>query len=198
MNICKMSGMAEKTKKTAKVKEMVEDAIRSLKKPGGSSLHAITTYVSANYNVDAETLSPALKKYLKAAVASGRLLQPTGRGARGSFKLATMHSAISAEARAQDRDGCRRAPGPNRKKGQKQSTAKNTRPKSKLALKTSKKSPSKVKKVAKFHHHRKHPWLHHLAHSISIIADVVCIVASVFQFYCFLVGCIGQSWERNA
>jgi hypothetical protein len=40
--------MAEKTtKRTAEVMEMVEDAIRSLKEPGGSSVHAIKKYVSA-------------------------------------------------------------------------------------------------------------------------------------------------------
>jgi histone H1/5 len=142
--------MAEKkTKKIAEVKKMVEDAIRSLKEPGGSSVHAIKKYVSANYNVDAETFSPTMKEYLKAAVASGRLLQPTGRGARGSFKLATMNSAISAGATAQGRGGCRPASGPNRKKGQKQPTAKNTQQKGRLALKTPKKSPTQAKKEAK-------------------------------------------------
>lgn len=150
MNVCKMSRMAEmKTKRTAEVKQMVEEAIWSLKEPGGSSLHAIKKYVSANYNVDAEMLSPSIKEYLKAAVTSGRLLQPTGRGARGSFKLATMNSAIYAGTTAQDRGGCRRDSGPNRKKGRKQPTAKNTRPKRKLPLKTPKKSPSQAEKVAK-------------------------------------------------
>jgi hypothetical protein len=129
--------------------EIVEDAIRSLKEPGGSSLHAIKKYVTENYNVDAKTLSPAIKEYLKAAVASGRLLQPSGRGARGTLKLAAMNSAISAGATAQDLGGCRRASGPNRKKGKKQPTDKNTLLKSKLALKTTKKSQSQAKKVAK-------------------------------------------------
>jgi len=112
-------------------------------------IHAIKKYVSPNYNVDAETLSPSIKEYLKVAVTSDRLLQPTGRGARGSFKLATMNSAIFAGATAQDRGGCRWASGPNRKKGRKQPTAKNTRLKSKLAVKTPKKSPSQAKKLAK-------------------------------------------------
>ena len=59
--------------------EKVQNAIRSLKEPGGSSMHAIRQYVAANYNVHVETLSPAIKEYFKAAVATGRLLQPTGR-----------------------------------------------------------------------------------------------------------------------
>jgi hypothetical protein len=99
MNICKMSWIGQKKrKKAAEVIEMVENAIRSLKESGGSFLRAIKKYVAANYNVHAETLSPAIEEYLKAAVASGRLLQPTGRGANGSFKIAAMKSAISARA----------------------------------------------------------------------------------------------------
>ena len=42
MNICKMSRTGKKkTKKTAEMIEMVENAIQSLKEPGGSSLIAI-------------------------------------------------------------------------------------------------------------------------------------------------------------
>ena len=80
MNICKMSRIGQKkTKKAAEIIEVVENAIRSLKEPGGSCLHAIKKYVAANHNVHAETLSAAFEEYLKAAVALGRLLQPTGR-----------------------------------------------------------------------------------------------------------------------
>ena len=121
---------------------MVENAIRSLKEPGGSSLHAIKKYVAANYNVHAET-SPAIKEYLKAAVASGRLLQPTGRGANGSFELAAMKSAISARATTQC-PGRRRASGLKRKEEKKQPVAKNTRLQSKIAFMTPRKSPCKA------------------------------------------------------
>ena len=80
MNVCKSNRNAQKKmKKTSEVKEKVQNAIRSLKNPGVSSLHAIQQYVAANYNIHTETLSPAIKEYWKAAVASGRLLQPTGR-----------------------------------------------------------------------------------------------------------------------
>ena len=49
MNVYKMSRIGQKkTKKTAEVIEMVENAIRSLKEPGGSSLCAIKKYVAAN------------------------------------------------------------------------------------------------------------------------------------------------------
>ena len=149
MNVCKMSRIGQKqTKKTAEVIEMVENAIRSLKEPGGSFLRVIKKYVAANYNVHAETLSPAIEEYLKAAVASGRLLQPTGRGANGSFKLAAMKSAISARATTQC-PGRRRSSGRKRKEEKKQPVAKHTRLQSKLALKTPRNSPSKAEKVTK-------------------------------------------------
>ena len=115
MNVCKMSRIGQKkTKKAAEVIEMVENAIPSLKEPNGSCLHAIKEYVVANYNVHAVTLSPAIKEYLKAAVASSRLLQPTGRGANGSFKLPATKCAISARATTQC-PGRRRASGRKRK-----------------------------------------------------------------------------------
>lgn len=69
--------------------EMVNNAIKSLKERGGSSLQAIKKYVSANYKVDAEKLAPFIKKYLKGAVATGALVQTKGKGASGSFKLAS-------------------------------------------------------------------------------------------------------------
>ena len=67
---------------------MVNNAITSLKERGGSSLHAIKKYIAANYKADAEKLAPLIKKYLKSAVATGTLVQPKGKGASGSFKLA--------------------------------------------------------------------------------------------------------------
>ena len=64
MNVCNSNRIAQqKMKNTAEVKEKVQNAIRSLKNPGGSSLHAIQQYVAANYNVHTETLSPAIKEY---------------------------------------------------------------------------------------------------------------------------------------
>jgi hypothetical protein len=58
-------------KKTPALKEVVQEAIRAVKEPHGSSLHAINKYVAANYMVDSDKLSPAINKYLKTAVASG-------------------------------------------------------------------------------------------------------------------------------
>ncbi|KAI8124158.1 histone H3 [Lucilia cuprina] len=41
---------------------------------------------------DAQKLSPFIKKYLKSAVDSGKLVQPKGKGAAGSFKLSAAAS----------------------------------------------------------------------------------------------------------
>ncbi|XP_018332704.2 histone H1-III-like [Agrilus planipennis] len=59
---------------------MVNNAIKCLKERGGSSLQAIKKYVSANYKVDTARLSPFIKKYLK--------------GAPGSFKLVGLATAL--------------------------------------------------------------------------------------------------------
>lgn len=67
--------------------EMVQSAIKALKERGGSSLQAIKKYISATYKIDADKLSPFIKKYLKGAVTSGQLVQTKGKGASGSFKI---------------------------------------------------------------------------------------------------------------
>lgn len=80
-------------KRTAKkpshppIGQLVDCAIIALKKPSGSSLQAIKTYIAANDNVDAYKLSPFIKRYLKSATASGRLVQTEGKGTSGFFKL---------------------------------------------------------------------------------------------------------------
>ncbi|CAH2015823.1 unnamed protein product [Acanthoscelides obtectus] len=68
---------------------MVINAIKGLKERGGSSLQAIKKYIAANYKVDAEKVAPFIKRYLKSSVASGALVQTKGKGASGSFKLAS-------------------------------------------------------------------------------------------------------------
>lgn len=78
--------------------EMVNNAIKGLKERGGSSLQAIKKYIAANYKVDAEKVSPFIKKYLKSAVVSGALVQTKGKGASGSFKLAASGSGSAKQA----------------------------------------------------------------------------------------------------
>ncbi|XP_014243992.1 histone H1.1-like [Cimex lectularius] len=72
--------------------QMVNTAIQQLKDRGGSSLQAIKKYISSTYKVDAEKLSPFIRKYIRNAVASGSLVQTKGKGASGSFKLAEIDS----------------------------------------------------------------------------------------------------------
>ncbi|KAK0097127.1 hypothetical protein PV326_003188 [Microctonus aethiopoides] len=67
--------------------EMVNVAIKTLKERGGSSLQAIKKYISTTYKIDADKQAPFIKKYLKAAVTNGNLIQTKGKGAAGSFKL---------------------------------------------------------------------------------------------------------------
>lgn len=139
--------------------EMVSSAIKSLKERGGSSLQAIKKYIAANYKVDPEKFAPFIKKYLKAAVASGELVQTKGKGASGSFKLSSASkpekaAASSAPARGRGASGAKekkQAPAKAKKsapKSPKKAAAKKGSEKKKPAAKP-KKSPSKAKKVSK-------------------------------------------------
>ncbi len=87
----KATKKASKPKKVAAhppTSQMVNAAIRNLKERKGSSLAAIKKYIAANYKVDVAKLAPFIRKYLKKAVADGKLIQAKGTGAAGSFKLA--------------------------------------------------------------------------------------------------------------
>ncbi|XP_015509321.1 histone H1-like [Neodiprion lecontei] len=75
--------------------EMVNSAISTLKERGGSSLQAIKKYISATYKIDGEKQAPFIKKYLKAAVSTGALVQTKGKGASGSFKISATKSETS-------------------------------------------------------------------------------------------------------
>ena len=65
---------------------MVCTALASMKNRKGSSRQAIAKYVKANYKVNASA-DRYIKNALKNLVGSGKLVQPTGSGASGSFKL---------------------------------------------------------------------------------------------------------------
>ncbi|CAH1384093.1 unnamed protein product, partial [Tenebrio molitor] len=108
---------------------------------GGSSLQAIKKFVAANYKVDAEKVAPFIKKYLKGAVASGSLVQTKGKGASGSFKLASSTSGGAKIASASDK----RKPASSAASKTKKSSAKRTAASSKTAKKQA--SP-KAKKTA--------------------------------------------------
>jgi histone H1/5 len=138
---------------------MVANAISSLKERGGSSLQAIKKYITANYKVDSEKLSPFIKKYLKTAVASGELVQTKGKGASGSFKLPAAKTEKPAASPAPPRGRGGASTGPKEKKqlvakrkvkSPKKAAVKKTSEKKKRTSPTKpKKSPSKAKKAAK-------------------------------------------------
>ncbi|KAF7411252.1 hypothetical protein HZH66_000148 [Vespula vulgaris] len=103
----KLKKIAQQKAKTSKPKsthprtsDMVIAAIKELKDRKGSSFQAIRKYVVATYKVDGEKITPFIKKYLKNAVSSGTVVQTTGKGASGSFKLSTVKSG-STKAKAQ-------------------------------------------------------------------------------------------------
>jgi hypothetical protein len=96
--------------------EMVANAIKDLNEGGGFFLQAIKKYIAANYQVDTEQLSAFVKEYLKMSVANGELVQTTGKGASGSFRLAAAKSKKAAVSTATVR-GCRElSSAPNLKK----------------------------------------------------------------------------------
>lgn len=67
--------------------ELVINAITTLKERNGSSLQAIKKYIATNYQIDTDKLATFIRKFLKNAVSSGKLVQTKGKGASGSFKL---------------------------------------------------------------------------------------------------------------
>ncbi|KAM7297668.1 histone H1-III-like [Ixodes scapularis] len=141
--VCK--GKAKAVPTHPKVSAMVTASISALKERGGSSLQAIKKYMSANYKVDVEKLSPFIRKYLKSAVTAGALVQTKGKGATGSFKL-------SANAARKKKPGtAKKSPG-KRAKSAKPKSAKPKKPevekdaaapKSPKKPKAAKKTPAK-------------------------------------------------------
>ncbi|XP_076103983.1 SWI/SNF-related matrix-associated actin-dependent regulator of chromatin subfamily A member 5-like isoform X2 [Mytilus galloprovincialis] len=70
-------------------REMIQDAIHSLKIRGGCSRQAILKYIIANYKiaVNGKSENNKLKLALNAGLKNGTLIQCTGWGASGSFKI---------------------------------------------------------------------------------------------------------------
>ncbi|PRD26505.1 UNVERIFIED_CONTAM: His1.3 [Trichonephila clavipes] len=83
--------MESPTQKTVsshpKVSIMVTAAISTLNERNGSSLQAIKKYIEANYDADVTKLATFIKKYLKAAIERGDIIQTKGKGAIGSFRI---------------------------------------------------------------------------------------------------------------
>uniref|UniRef100_A0A1B6CN64 H15 domain-containing protein n=1 Tax=Clastoptera arizonana TaxID=38151 RepID=A0A1B6CN64_9HEMI len=135
--------------------DMVNAAIKSLKERGGSSLQAIKKYIAANYKVDAEKMAPFIKKYLKAAVASGALVQPKGKGASGSFKLSgegktTAVKKVPAKTPKEKKAAATKAAAPKKKTAatSKKPAAAEKKKAAAAAVAVKTKTPSKAKKTA--------------------------------------------------
>ncbi|GBN56905.1 Histone H1, orphon [Araneus ventricosus] len=128
-----------------KVSEMVVKSITTLKERGGSSLQAIKKYISSEYKVDIDRLTPFIRKYLKSAVAAGTLVQTKGKGANGSFKL----SASGQKTKEPKKTVKKAAPSPKKAKAPAKKTAKPKEKAEKKKKPAAKKSTGATKKVAK-------------------------------------------------
>lgn len=81
------------------ISTMVTTAIEELDESKGSSFQAIKKYIIANYEVNEAKLATSIKRYLKTAVSNGKIIQTTGKGALGSFKLAAFKSSNAKKNR---------------------------------------------------------------------------------------------------
>lgn len=122
--------------------QLVNAAIKALKERSGSSLQAIKKYIAVNNKVDADKLSPFIKKYLKKATASGKLVQTKGKGASGSFKLSAA-SKVEKKKKPAKKAGAKK---PSKSKASKAKKA--AKPKVKVASKQKSLKPSKSKPKA--------------------------------------------------
>lgn len=84
------SAITHKRKSHPPVSKMVMTAIESLNEKKGSSLHAIKKYLDNIYKVDSNKLSSFIKKFIKTSVNNKLLIQTSGKGANGSFKLSAL------------------------------------------------------------------------------------------------------------
>ena len=141
----KKAAKTKKPKKTADhppVAKMVMDAIVALKDRKGSSLAAIKKYIAAHNKVDVAKLAPFIRRFLKKAVAEGKLTQPKGTGASGSFKVGQKAKEEKKPKKAKKA----KKPAKKEKKAKKPKTPK--KPKAKKATKSPKKA-TKAKKSPK-------------------------------------------------
>lgn len=122
--------------------QLVNAAIVALKERTGSSLQAIKKYIGTNNNVDADKLSPFIKKYLKKATANGRLIQTKGHGASGSFKLSAAAQKPKTEKKKKPVAKKAVKPKASKPKAVKSKPTKAKKPKSKVASKQKSLKPS--------------------------------------------------------
>lgn len=127
------------------VAQMVNAAIAALKERKGSSLASIKKYIAANYKCDVQKLAPFIRRYVKKAVTDGKLVQKTGTGASGSFRLGAA-AKKAPKKKAKKPKKAKKAKKPKKaKKAKKPKKAK----KAKKPKKAAKKKTAKPKKAAK-------------------------------------------------
>ncbi|XP_044590736.1 histone H1-beta, late embryonic-like [Cotesia glomerata] len=132
--------------------DMVTAAVTALAEKNGSSLQAIKKYIAANYKVEIEKQSMFIKKFLKAAVEKGTLVQTKGKGASGSFKLpvskpAAKSKTASSAKKAAPKKAAAKKPVTKKTSEAKVSVKEATKPKKAAAKKPA--SPQKAKAPAK-------------------------------------------------
>ena len=127
--------------------EMVKAAIAGLKERKGSSLAAIKKYIAANYKVDVEKLAPFIRRFIKKAVADGKLVQKTGVGCSGSFRLAAEPKKVAKKPKVAKKLAAKKAKKPAAKKATKKPAAKKAT--KKPAAKKATKKPAAKKPAAK-------------------------------------------------
>lgn len=155
----KKSPAKAKSTKTAKgsskshppTSEMVNTAISELKERKGSSLQAIKKYIVSTYMVDGDKLAPFIKRYLKAAVTSGAVVQTKGKGASGSFKLpVAKNTEAKTKAKAAETKKTVKSVEKKTTTAHKTPAAKSPAKKAETTKKpAAKKSPAKTEKPAK-------------------------------------------------
>ncbi|XP_072027882.1 histone H1, gonadal-like [Amphiura filiformis] len=132
---------------------MVQAAIVALKERGGSSAQKIRSYIAANYKVDPAKMKAPLRAALKKGVASGALVQASGKGASGKFKLGKTTDSAK-KAKAVERRKAAKAKAAAKRKAKREAkkqkaAAKKAATKAKKAAKKSAKKAKKPKKAAK-------------------------------------------------
>ena len=120
---------------------MVAAAITALKDRKGSSLAAIKKYIAANYKADVDKLAPFIRRHLKKAVKDGKLIQKTGTGASGRFRLA------KAAKKSPKKKAAKKPKSPKKRKKTPKKAAKKAKKPAKKAKKPAKKSPAKKTKA---------------------------------------------------
>ncbi|XP_009861343.2 putative histone H1.6 [Ciona intestinalis] len=135
------------TKVHPKYSDMIVSAVKTLRRPKGSSRQAITKYVQSNYDVGTGA-AKHISRNLKSMVDKDELVLASGVGAAGRFRINKTAAAGKARTTKQ-RKSPKKKKKPVTKKNKRKTTAKKTR--SPVKKRSAKKSPKKklVKKNKK-------------------------------------------------